>query len=307
MLCLQLGEPETPPAGGPKEKKRKKLDDIVLGLSAAKGQSVFSPPASVPSASPSERKTPNLHSPPMSAHPRGHSGSKEGKHQQQQQLPQNIFSNPLLTLSLFNSAAGKDLSRLAAAGGAQSSSSLAKNTNQSPKVSKESRTSSSTAAGGGHTSQSSSRNQQKARADANTNAQNLFLSGLAGLPSGSHLSEMPKCDLSRLAELAVPKFDLFSHDAKVNKWLAEHANLTPDRPVSPEFMDGRRRRRPRVDPMLLDWNKLSGEENVPVVNRLSGKKVRPSTCSGNNNEHFIVMCWLTGIFCLGDRTKSTAA
>jgi len=79
--------------------------------------------------------------------------------------------------------------------------------------------------------------------------------------------------LGRLAEIAVPKFDLFSHDAKVNKWLAEHANMTPERPPSPEFVD-RRRRRPRTDPLMLDWNKLSGEENVPVIHRVSGKKVR---------------------------------
>jgi hypothetical protein len=95
--------------------------------------------------------------------------------------------------------------------------------------------------------------------------------------STSQASEMPKCDLGRLAEIAVPKFDLFSHDAKVNKWLAEHANMTPERPVSPEFVDRRRGRRPRAESGsssgMTDWNKLSGEETVPVVHRASGKKV----------------------------------
>lgn len=86
---------------------------------------------------------------------------------------------------------------------------------------------------------------------------------------------MPKCDLSRLAEIAVPKFDLFSQDAKVNKWLAEHANVAPERPPSPEFVDRRRRRPARsADPLMMDWNKLSGEENVPVIHRQNGKKVR---------------------------------
>jgi hypothetical protein len=28
-----------------------------------------------------------------------------------------------------------------------------------------------------------------------------------------------------------------------------------------------------VDPSLLDWKKLTGEENVSVINRLTGKKV----------------------------------
>jgi hypothetical protein len=140
----------------------------------------------------------------------------------------NLFNNPLLsaTLSLFNSAAGKEFSRQLAG---QTSTSMGKGKDSNPRTS---------------------------------------------LPGPSPLAEMPKCDLSRLAELAVPKFDLFSQDAKVNKWLAEHANLTPERPVSPELLDGRRRRRPRVDPMLLDWNKLNGDENVTVINRMTGKKVR---------------------------------
>ena len=35
----------------------------------------------------------------------------------------------------------------------------------------------------------------------------------------------------------------------------------------------RRGRRPRVDPAMLDPTKLTGEENVSVINRLTGKKV----------------------------------
>lgn len=49
--------------------------------------------------------------------------------------------------------------------------------------------------------------------------------------------------------------------------------MTPERPPSPEFVD-RRRRRPRADPLMMDWNKLSGEENVPVIHRINGKKVK---------------------------------
>ena len=208
-----------------KEKRRKKLDDIVLGLglSASKVQtpnpSMFSPPsrgARGGGSTPANK----MQSPPISAH------QQHFKDMQTSQA--NLFSNPLLsaTLSLFNSAAGKEFSRQLAG---QTSASMNKNKDSNPRTS---------------------------------------------LPGPSPLSEMPKCDLSRLAELAVPKFDLFSQDAKVNKWLAEHANLTPERPVSPELLDGRRRRRPRVDPMLLDWNKLNGDENVTVINRMTGKKVR---------------------------------
>jgi len=219
-----------------KEKRRRKLDEIVLGLSASKAQpsSIFSPPAArgMRGSSPasSGASTNRLQSPQMSISAAA-SAAAAAHHQNAKDIATsqaNMFNNSLLsaTLSLFNSAAGKEFSRQLAG--------------------------------------------QAASASMGKGKEGL---SRTNLPGPSPLSEMPKCDLSRLAELAVPKFDLFSQDAKVNKWLAEHANLTPERPVSPELLDGRRRRRPRVDPMLLDWNKLSGDENVTVINRITGKKV----------------------------------
>jgi len=47
-----------------------------------------------------------------------------------------------------------------------------------------------------------------------------------------------------------------------------------DQPISADFLSAPRRRRPRVDPTLLDWKKLTGEENVSVINRTTGKKVK---------------------------------
>lgn len=47
-----------------------------------------------------------------------------------------------------------------------------------------------------------------------------------------------------------------------------------DQPLSADFLSAPRRRRPRVDPTLLDWKKLTGEENVSVINRTTGKKVK---------------------------------
>lgn len=46
-----------------------------------------------------------------------------------------------------------------------------------------------------------------------------------------------------------------------------------DQQMSADFLSAPRRRRPRVDPTLLDWKKLTGEENVSVINRTTGKKV----------------------------------
>lgn len=46
-----------------------------------------------------------------------------------------------------------------------------------------------------------------------------------------------------------------------------------DQSMSTDLFSAPRRRRPRVDPTLLDWKKLTGEENVSVINRTTGKKV----------------------------------
>lgn len=294
-----MGEPEpaeqeqSMPLALGKDKKRKKLDEIVFGLSAAKGQNVFAPPApspkgqqqSVPqnmrspatsrgdhhrerdrgdhhgmglnlagspfaSPSSSQKRSNNSHNaaanalanlfatPTSSAGGSSHSASKDAH-----QSMQNLLNNPLLsaTLNLFKNA-GTDLKELTKL--AQASANLAAVTSQS-----------NTSAG---------KKDQGGRSQGGGQQQG----------SSSHLPEIPKYDLSKLAEMAVPKFDLFSQDAKVNKWLAEHADFPPERPPSPEFMDGRRRRRPRVDPLLLDWNKLNGDENVTVIHRVNGKKVR---------------------------------
>ncbi|CAG5096911.1 Similar to CHD7: Chromodomain-helicase-DNA-binding protein 7 (Homo sapiens) [Cotesia congregata] len=70
------------------------------------------------------------------------------------------------------------------------------------------------------------------------------------------------------------KISSYSHEAKVNKWLAEQTAISEQ--LGAEYLNTPRRRRPRVDPSLLDWKKLTGEENVAVVNRLTGKKVTGS-------------------------------
>lgn len=58
--------------------------------------------------------------------------------------------------------------------------------------------------------------------------------------------------------------------SQVNKWLAEQSGLMNEQLTS-DFLA--RRRKPRQDPSIMDWKKVTGEENVPVVNRITGKKV----------------------------------
>ncbi|XP_067128566.1 LOW QUALITY PROTEIN: chromodomain-helicase-DNA-binding protein 7-like [Centruroides vittatus] len=81
------------------------------------------------------------------------------------------------------------------------------------------------------------------------------------------------------------------------KWLEEHPELVAANPnllaaaaamaFNPmpcmphtellELPDSRRRgRRPRIDPSKLDYERLTGEENVSVINRITGKKITGS-------------------------------
>ncbi|GIX81496.1 chromodomain-helicase-DNA-binding protein 7 [Caerostris darwini] len=101
--------------------------------------------------------------------------------------------------------------------------------------------------------------------------------------SDDHSSTNPMLDPS----------SLMHHDFK--KWIDDHPELVAANPnlvaaaaaamaFSPvssfpshtellELPEGRRRgRRPRLDPTKLDYDKITGEENVSVVNRLTGKK-----------------------------------
>lgn len=68
------------------------------------------------------------------------------------------------------------------------------------------------------------------------------------------------------------KVNTYSHEAKVNKWLAEQNAALAEQPLGADYLSPRRRR-PRIDPTLLDWKKLTGDENVSVINRVSGKKL----------------------------------
>lgn len=55
-------------------------------------------------------------------------------------------------------------------------------------------------------------------------------------------------------------------------WSPHHPHYTPQ-----ETFVRRRGRKPQLDPRTLNLDRLTGEENVAVVERGSGKKVRRAT------------------------------
>lgn len=221
------------PVVGGKEKKRRKLDEIVLGLSAAKEQS------------------------------------------QPLELPKKITVTPSVTLTPTSLPA-------ATSAPAQKPFTITVTSVPSPVPS------SSRTAGGG-SSLSSLMPPLPTSKDSFTTflqqaeQQNLLLkkqqqllqqAAQAQLPSPSSRKsyEQMIADINKVSDFST-KINSYSHEAKVNKWLAEQNSVIPEQPLSADFLSAPRRRRPRVDPSLLDWKKLTGEENVSVINRVSGKKL----------------------------------
>lgn len=205
-----------------KEKKRRKLDEIVLGLSAAKEQSLFPEPSKKPTVTPSVTVTPT--SAPVST---SHTPT------------QKPFT---ITVTSVPSPAP----------------STSKNSGISPSISSLSAAAAASAAKDSFSSFLAQAEQQ-----------NLLLKKQQQQQRKSY--EAMIADINKVADFS-SKVNSYSHEAKVNKWLAEQNSLLPDQTLSADYL-ARRRPRPRFDPSLLDWKKLTGEEQVPVINRLTGKPV----------------------------------
>lgn len=197
-----------------KEKKRRKLDEIVLGLSAAKEQSLF-PDSLKKSVTPSVTVTPTS-APVTSSHG----------------LSQKPFT---ITVTSVPSSAPSTTK-----------------TSSIPVV------------------PSLSNNKDSFSTFlAQAEQQNLLLKKQQQQQRKSY--EAMIADINKAADFST-KVNSFSHEAKVNKWLAEQNAALAEQPLGSDYLNPRRRR-PRVDPTLLDWKKLTGDENVSVINRVTGKKL----------------------------------
>jgi chromodomain-helicase-DNA-binding protein 7 len=196
-----------------KEKKRRKLDEIVLGLSAAKEQSLFPESSKKPTVTPSVTVTPTS-APVSSSH--------------------NISQKPFtITVTSVPSTAPSTRN------------------NSIPNLLPSSLSSSSTSKDSFSTFL------------AQAEQQNLLL---------KKQQQQRKSYEAMIADIGSSKVNSYSHEAKVNKWLAEQNAALAEQPLGADYLSPRRRR-PRIDPTLLDWKKLTGDENVSVIHRVSGKKL----------------------------------
>ncbi|KAJ8971345.1 hypothetical protein NQ314_000744 [Rhamnusium bicolor] len=196
--------------------KRRKLDEIVLGLSAAKEQSLFPEPAKKPTVTPSVTVTPT--SAPVSS---SHNPSQKPFTITVTSVPSSAPSNRTSTIQ-----------------------------NMLPSLSTNSKDSFSTFL-------------------AQAEQQNLMLKKQQQQQRKSY--EAMIADIGKVSDFS-SKVNSYSHEAKVNKWLAEQNAALAEQPLGADYLSPRRRR-PRVDPTLLDWKKLTGDENVAVIHRVTGKKL----------------------------------
>lgn len=73
-------------------------------------------------------------------------------------------------------------------------------------------------------------------------------------------------DINKVADFS-SKVNSYSHEAKVNKWLAEQSSLMPNQQISADYLSDTRRRRSRggIDPALLDWKKLTDPKWAELI------------------------------------------
>ncbi|KAG8231203.1 hypothetical protein J437_LFUL010900 [Ladona fulva] len=260
------------PAG--KEKKRRKLDEIVLGLSAAKEQSLFS----------DVKKSGTSITPiPLPASHSSQGRSRHGTSSPHQQQQQPASSKPF---TITVTSVPPSQSRPSPQGSMH---------NQPPKCQRPPAPGRPPSSGHPQTSQSNpllQQQQQQQRMEQSSQMRSSQSSTAQQMLQQQQQNQRKSVYESMLADLGkvadFSRMGSYSHEAKVNKWLAEQTSMLPERSHSSmgqhssgsssaaqvvDLQSSMRRRRPRIDPSLLDWKKLSGEENISVINRVTGKKI----------------------------------
>lgn len=220
-------QPIEEPITGSKEKKRRKLDEIVLGLSAAKEQTVHPEPSKKPTITPSVTVTPTS-APVSTSH----------------QPAQKPFT---ITVTSVPSPA--------------------------PNVSKS----------GGLPPiipplSSSSAKDSFSSFLAQAEQQNLLLKKQQQQQRKSY--EAMIADINKVADFS-SKVNSYSHEAKVNKWLAEQNSLLPNQQLAANYLSGGRSRQSSrnsggIDPSLLDWKKLADPKWAELIKEQAQQAARGS-------------------------------
>lgn len=286
------------------EKKRRKLDEIVLGLSAAKeSKSIFDTPSLTglsSSASKKQQITPSVSVTPASA-----PSSQSSAQQQQKPFTITVTSVPGTSKSQNQSQnSSSQSSQSAAAANAASAASLAalqSMTGLSGLSSKDALSAAMFLQQAQQEQQNFLKQQQK------------LINQLPANSSQRKQYEAMFSDMKQMAELSAKLGGYSPHDAKVNKWLQEQSQALADQALGLDYLNrsvrqqssgsGRgqntsssstssRQQRSSAaaaaastsassaasqaaaaDPSAgFNWKNLTGEENVAVINKYTGRK-----------------------------------
>uniref|UniRef100_A0A1B0GKC1 BRK domain-containing protein n=2 Tax=Lutzomyia longipalpis TaxID=7200 RepID=A0A1B0GKC1_LUTLO len=229
-----------------KEKKRRKLDEIVLGLSAAQEQKMYpdpSPPMSMkkPQVAPSVSVTPA-------------SGPSQSTSSSANQKPFTITVTSVPATS--NKGASMKNPPVSATTGLQALQNMA-------------------GLGGVSTKDMNAFLAEAAKAEQQAMLkQHQKL--LQQLPASSQQRKAYEAMFAEMKHLSSKLGSYPTHDAKVNKWLAEQSAALTEEALSMDYRSRSRSRQqstPTMQDSIFSRKALTGEESVPVINKITGKRL----------------------------------
>ncbi|CAB3373521.1 Hypothetical predicted protein [Cloeon dipterum] len=270
-------------AGG-KEKKRRKLDEIVMGLSSAKAEQQQAAHAGVAelikktaatisvvggtNTSPAHQQPPSHLPPPpggATLHPLLRPHVHKGAPTPSNHPPISSASKPPFTITVTSvpSSAASSSSRAPPPPMPPISSAACKDTfSLLPQPDLAASLALLTGASGGKKGSSLGMSLPSAHSKMSSTA------------AAAAAYEAVLADMNKMADLSA-KVSSYSQEAKVKKWLSEQSGLVNNE-LTADFLARRRKPRQEQTPPILDWKKITGEENIPVINRSTGKKLTGS-------------------------------
>uniref|UniRef100_A0A6B2EIQ7 Putative snf2 family dna-dependent atpase n=1 Tax=Phlebotomus kandelakii TaxID=1109342 RepID=A0A6B2EIQ7_9DIPT len=232
-----------------KEKKRRKLDEIVLGLSAAQEQKMYpdpSPPMSIkkPQVAPSVSVTPAS----------GPSQSTSSANQKPFTI--TVTSVPGKKRTTSNKSSSMKNPPVSATTGLQALQNMA-------------------GLGGVSTKDMNAFLAEAAKAEQQAMLkQHQKL--LQQLPASSQQRKAYEAMFAEMKHLSSKLGSYPTHDAKVNKWLAEQSAALTEEALGMDYRSRSRSRQPSTPTLqdnIFSRKALTGEESVPVINKITGKRL----------------------------------
>ncbi|XP_055681908.1 uncharacterized protein LOC129789277 isoform X4 [Lutzomyia longipalpis] len=238
-----------------KEKKRRKLDEIVLGLSAAQEQKMYpdpSPPMSI--------KKPQV-APSVSVTPASGPSQSTSSSANQKPFTITVTSVPGKRRTTSNKGASMKNPPVSATTGLQALQNMA-------------------GLGGVSTKDMNAFLAEAAKAEqqAMLKQHQKLLQQLPASSQQRKAYEAMFAEMKHLSSyLSSSKLGSYpTHDAKVNKWLAEQSAALTEEALSMDYRSRSRSRQqstPTMQDSIFSRKALTGEESVPVINKITGKRL----------------------------------